>query len=121
MASAPPRERLTALGLFNCNIGQAGVRLLLSGSGLPALAELDLGDNPLGDVGAAVIAAAPRASRLTALNLRGCGVGPAGLWALADSRFLGDDLVLRVDGFAGRFAAFRGWVDGVGGPDVRGR
>jgi Ran GTPase-activating protein (RanGAP) involved in mRNA processing and transport len=80
LAGAPALGRLVALGLGRNHIDAGGVRALVRAAA--ALAALDLYANPLGDDGAAALAAAPLAA-LERLNLTRAGLGDDGARALA--------------------------------------
>src|SRR5262249_7996717 len=57
---------------------------------LARLTGLDLSHNPIGTVGARLLASSPNAGGLKWLNLKGCAIDDAGAQALAKSPHLGN-------------------------------
>ncbi len=79
--TAAPRPAPWALELADNPLGLDGLQALLEGPGAPTLAALSLVGCSLGDPGArALAAAAPRLRSLRSLDVRECGLSPAG-WA----------------------------------------
>jgi len=77
---------LTALGLKDGKIGNAGAQAVAGSSHLTRLTSLDLEDNMIGAAGAQAIAGSPHLARLTSLNLGYNGeIGDAGAQAIAGS------------------------------------
>jgi uncharacterized protein (TIGR02996 family) len=87
LAASPLAERLNALDLQNTGAGDRGVSALAASRLLGRLASpgLNLSMNPVGDGGAAALAACPHLEAFAELVLRDCRVGDAGAAALAGS------------------------------------
>src|SRR5436309_3254212 len=77
--------RLAGLDFQRQNIGDAGLRTLLSSPHLSGLRELDLSYNRLTDAGARALADSPYLARLTALNLGYNALSLAGVRLLYES------------------------------------
>lgn len=78
---------LARLDLSSCELGGASARRLVEGT-LPAVTELSLAKNALGDEGAAAIGESPWSERLARLDVSACGIGETGAHALANSPHL---------------------------------
>jgi hypothetical protein len=101
LAGATAFRGLRTLSLAETGLTSAGVvALLAEGSAVDGLWGLDLTGNPVGDAGAAAVAASPRARYLQVLNLERTGLTEAGARALAESAQLGSLQVLYVGGNA---------------------
>jgi hypothetical protein len=74
------------IDLSGCEVTPAGLAALLSSPHLPPTFDVDLDDNPLGDEGAALLAAHPTLARITALALD--GLTKEGVHALAMSPYI---------------------------------
>jgi hypothetical protein len=74
------------IDLSDCEVTPAGLAALLSSPHLPPTFSVDLGRNPLGDEGAALLAAHPTLARITALALD--GLTKEGVHALAASPYI---------------------------------
>jgi uncharacterized protein (TIGR02996 family) len=78
-------RRLAGLDFQRQNLGDAGLRTLLSSPHLTGLRELDLSYNRLTDVGARALAESPYLAQLTSLNLGYNALSLAGVRALYES------------------------------------
>src|SRR5262249_10341882 len=90
---------LRALGLPHNRLGDDLVARMARLPRLARLTGLDLDSNALTDEAAAALSESPYAAGLIALGLQGNRIGAAGVRALAGSRHLSRDLVIRVDLF----------------------
>jgi uncharacterized protein (TIGR02996 family) len=90
-------RRLVALSLWSNDIDGDAVRPLAGSPGLANLAWLNLGMNPLGQVGADAIARSSHLARLRRLRLTDCQLSAAGVAALAASPTLAGLAALHLD------------------------
>jgi hypothetical protein len=77
--------RCAHVKLVRCGIGPAGAALLAGSSAAATIINLSLDDNPIGDEGAVALASAPRLTSLTWVHLANCGIGKKGIEAIARS------------------------------------
>lgn len=93
LAESPFFAGLTALDVSGNDVTDAGVRAVVGSRSLTRLHTLRLKGNPIGDAGAAMLARSPLLAHLLArsprLELRKCGIGPAGAAALVASPSVG--------------------------------
>ncbi|MEM6931449.1 MAG: hypothetical protein AAF602_31255, partial [Myxococcota bacterium] len=81
IARSPYLTRLTSLGLWHANIGDAGAQAL-SAAPFNRLVHLDLSYNFVSDRGAQALARAPWLAHIRTLDLRGNDIGSEGRDAL---------------------------------------
>ena len=92
LAEAPGLSGLELLDVSANDIGPAGVRAVIDSPYLGRLHTFAVHSNRIGDTGAEALAGSELLARMLAhepkLMLRGCGIGPAGMRALAASPHL---------------------------------
>jgi Ran GTPase-activating protein (RanGAP) involved in mRNA processing and transport len=92
---------LEALDLRDNQVSADGLWALANSKALPHLADLGLSGNPLGDAGARSLASSPllprQLARTGTLDLRGAGLGPAGVQALVSGDHLRPVVVLNLN------------------------
>jgi hypothetical protein len=109
LAESPALPRLASLNLAGNEIGAEGLRALLTSPLRTSLVHLDVsgswyhgqegssGRPNVGNDGALVLASCPQAARLRTVNLRGNGLTPDGVAALAGSPYLRELARLEVE------------------------
>jgi uncharacterized protein (TIGR02996 family) len=88
-AASPHLARLTYLDLRNNRVGVRGAQALAGNPHLTQLTSLDLGYNRVGDAGVEVLAGSPHLTRLTSLALPNNSICTKGAQAIATSPHLG--------------------------------
>ena len=87
LAASGCLSRFGELVLRKCHLGAEELRPLLETSDWGVIDELQLGMNPLGDAGVALLAECPHLEQIRKLNLRSCGITASGAKALAKSLY----------------------------------
>ena len=98
LCGSPHLHHLRGLDLTGCGIGTSGAVVLALSRSLPALAELGLGENDLGDDAVAALAGLDHRGGLEVLDLSNNAVTDHGAQLLARSTTLGRLRWLRLDG-----------------------